>query len=81
MRVLGTCREVVDLITEYLEGGLPTEERLAFERHVVLCPPCRGYLGQMRTTLRIAGAVEEETLSEETREALLDAFRTWRSSR
>jgi predicted anti-sigma-YlaC factor YlaD len=76
-----TCREVLDLVTEYLEDGLPPRERVRFERHVAICPPCRGYIGQMRETLRVAGTLREEELSPDTRNALLDAFRNWRSGR
>jgi hypothetical protein len=73
-----SCREIVELVTEYLEGGLPTGQRLAFERHVAICPPCRGFLTQMRETLRLSGGLPEETLSREAREGLLAAFRDWK---
>ena len=72
-----SCREIVQLVTEYLEGTMPPETRLRFERHVAICPPCRGFLGQMRETLRISGQITEESISPETREALLEAFRDW----
>jgi predicted anti-sigma-YlaC factor YlaD len=74
-----SCREIVQLVTEYLEGAMPAEERLRFERHVAICPPCRGFLSQMRGTLRVSGELSEESLSPETRELLLHAFRDWRS--
>ena len=73
-----TCRQVVDLVTEYLEGGLEADERLAFERHVAVCPPCRGYLGQLRVIVRGARTLNEEDVPEHLRESLLDAFRGWR---
>jgi len=72
-----SCREIVQLTTEYLEGTMPAEMRLRFERHVAICPPCRGFLGQMRDTLRMSGEIPEESLSPATREALLRAFREW----
>lgn len=74
-----TCREVVELVTEYLEGGLQVDERLAFERHVAVCPPCRGYLSQFRLIARTAGALREDDVPEPLRERLLDAFRDWNS--
>ena len=74
-----TCRQVVDLVTEYLEGGLEADERLAFERHVAVCPPCRGYLGQLRVIVRGARTLDEEDVPEHLRENLLDAFRDWRA--
>ena len=72
-----SCREIVQLATEYLEGTMPPEARLRFERHIAICPPCRGFLGQMRETLRVSSELAEESISPETREALLQAFRDW----
>lgn len=73
-----SCREVVKLVTEYLEETLAPEDRVRFERHVAICPPCRGYLTQMRQTLRVAGSLSEESLSPDAREALMHAFRDWK---
>jgi predicted anti-sigma-YlaC factor YlaD len=75
-----TCRDIVQLVTDYLEGGMAPESRLQFERHVAVCPPCRGFLAQMRETVRVSGEVTEESLSPEAREHLLAAFRHWRSA-
>ena len=73
-----SCREVVQLVTEYLEDTMAPETRLRFERHIAICPPCRGFLGQMRETLRVTGELTEESLSPEARETLLEAFRDWK---
>ena len=75
------CREVVQLVTEYLEDTMAPETRLRFERHIAVCPPCRGFLGQMRETLRVTGELTEESLSPDARETLLDAFRDWSERR
>jgi anti-sigma factor RsiW len=71
------CRQVVELVTEYLDGGLRVDERLAFEQHVAVCPPCRGYLSQLRLIARTAGTLREEDVPEPLRESLLEAFRDW----
>lgn len=76
--MIDTCREVVELVTEYLEGGLSADRRLGFEQHVAICPPCRAHLAQFRRTLRVAGTLREEELAPEVRNELLEAFRTWR---
>ena len=73
-----SCRELVELVTDYLEGALSPAERLRFERHLAICPPCRGFFAQMRETLRVTGRLTEESLSPETRAGLLDAFRDWK---
>ena len=76
-----TCQEIVELVTEYLEGGLPPGRRLGFEEHVTMCPPCRSYFEQFRQTIRLGGAIREEELPTEMRAALVDAFRDWRDGR
>jgi len=72
-----TCQDVVDLVTTYLEGELQPADRLAFERHVAICPPCRGYLSQIRVVIASAGSLKEQSLSEGVRSALVDSFREW----
>ncbi len=76
-----SCRELVELVTEYLDDALPAAERARFERHLVWCPPCRVYLQQMRQTLRLAGRLTEGALPRPGREALLRAFRDWKSGK
>lgn len=75
-----TCQQIVEAVTEYLDGGLPTSERVAFERHVAICPPCRGYLSQMRVLIASAGSLKEESLAANVRAELLDSFRAWRNA-
>lgn len=73
-----TCEQLVELATEYFEGGLDVSERLRIERHMTICPPCRGFVGQFRATVAAAGALPPEPLSPGAREALLGAFRAWK---
>jgi predicted anti-sigma-YlaC factor YlaD len=77
-----TCREVVELVTDYLEGALPPRDRLDFERHLVWCSWCRDYLGQVRTTIELTGsAAEVADPPSPLREQLLEAFRDWKRTR
>jgi anti-sigma factor RsiW len=73
-----TCKELVEVVTDYLEGRLPPAERLRFEEHVAFCSWCRTYLEQMRETVRLTGALAEEDLDPEAREAFLRLFRDWK---
>ena len=75
-----TCREIVEVMTDYLEHKLERAERLRFERHLVQCPPCRDYLAQLRTTVDQVGRLRahESEVPAETRAAMLDAFRSYR---
>jgi Putative zinc-finger len=74
-----TCREFVELVTDYFEGRLHDTVRVRFEDHVELCPGCATYLEQMRTTMRLTRSVDElEQRPEVT--ALLKAFRDFQRS-
>ena len=74
-----SCAEVVELVTDYLEGRLSSEERLRFDEHVSGCDGCVAYLEQMRVTIATAGRLRESDLPPELEERLLDTFRDWRS--
>ena len=71
------CRELVELISDYLEDRLSQVNRARFEAHLAECDACRTYLEQFRQTIRVLGRLPEESLSPEAREALLTAFRGW----
>jgi anti-sigma factor RsiW len=71
------CRELVELVTEYLEGTLPERDRELVEEHLAGCPPCRAHLQQMRDTIRLLGALTEEDVDPRARDELLYAFRDW----
>ncbi len=74
---LPTCRQVVELITEYLEGTMPADEREKLELHLTVCNACRTYVEQMRETIALTGQLKEESLPDQTREALIDVFKDW----
>jgi anti-sigma factor RsiW len=75
-----TCRELVELVTEYLEGVLTPAERTRFDEHVAACASCAAYLEQMRATRRVLGTPTESSISAEARATLLHAFRGWRAA-
>jgi anti-sigma factor RsiW len=72
-----TCHEVVELITDYLEGVLPEDGRRRVEEHLAVCEACTAYLEQMRETIRLTGMLTEKQIPEEQKQELLAAFRTW----
>jgi anti-sigma factor RsiW len=74
------CRELVELVTPYLEDVLPPQERAAVDRHLAACDGCRTYLEQMRQTIRAIGHVPQEAITSSTREEVLAIFRAWRNT-
>jgi anti-sigma factor RsiW len=73
------CHTLVELVTEYLEGALPEDERARLEEHLSLCDGCQRYLEQIRTTIHATGMLTEEQIEPDARAALLDVYRAWRA--
>lgn len=76
-----TCQELVEIVTEYLEGRLSTEDRARFEQHLLACDGCVDYVEQMRQTVRLLGTLTEDSIVPEGKESLLAAFRNWKMGR
>jgi len=73
-----TCMELIEAITDYLEGTMQEAERRRFEAHLEGCPDCVNYLEQMRQTVAALGELSDERIGPDAREALLETFRGWR---
>jgi anti-sigma factor RsiW len=75
-----TCIELVELVTDYLEGNLDGDDRARVERHLAGCDGCTAYIDQMRVTIAVVGKIEVDDLSEAAKSELLHAFRGWTRS-
>ena len=73
-----TCKEVAQLITEYLEGTFSLSQKLRFQMHIGLCLACRNYLRQMKYTVATLRQLPSEPVPPEVKEALMNRFRTWK---
>lgn len=72
-----TCKELVELVTGYLDGTLRGRRRRRFEAHLSACEGCTRYVRQMAATIRATGTLREDQVTEEQRTVLLAAFRSW----
>ena len=75
------CREVVELVTEYLGGTLPARDRERFDQHLATCPPCTAYLAQFKTTLELAAESASAPAEDNVAEQLGEMFRRWHAKR
>lgn len=73
-----TCKELVELVTSYLEGQLSPAERARFEVHITSCGACVAYYDQMRRVVRAGASLAETTIAPAASEPLLAAFRDWK---
>ena len=76
-----TCQELVELVTDYLEGALPPDLLGRFEAHLLDCDDCPMYIEQLRTTIRLTGRLAEDDVPADGRATLLVHFRAWHRSR
>jgi anti-sigma factor RsiW len=74
-----TCRELVELVSDYLEGTLAPRDRERFEAHIAGCDACPTYVEQMRATLALLGELSTESISPQAERELLFAFRDWKA--
>jgi predicted anti-sigma-YlaC factor YlaD len=72
------CKEVVELVTDYLEEALLPEQRTQLEEHLAGCPGCMNYLEQVRLTIGMLRNLAQEPVFPETKEKLVLAFRQWK---
>lgn len=73
-----SCRQLSELITDYLEGKLGFGERLRFQLHLGICRHCRAYLSQLEKTSAALGALPAEPPPPEVEAELLRRFQGWK---
>jgi len=54
------CREAAPLISHSMDRPLPPEDSAALHVHLVLCPACRRYRGQLALLRRVLRLVQIE---------------------
>ena len=76
-----SCQEMVELVTEYLDGVMEPRRRARFEAHLAGCDGCSNYLEQFRTTVAVVGRIDVADVPESVMNELVSAFRTWSDDR
>jgi anti-sigma factor RsiW len=72
------CTELVELVTDYMDGVLPPAERARFDAHLAECPDCVEYVAQMHRTIVAVGLSTVELERRPAVTALLQVFRDWK---
>ncbi len=73
-----TCRDLTELVTDYVEGRLSFLDRLRFQMHVGMCRYCRAYVRQLKQTIRALGELPPESIPPDVQRALRERFRDWK---
>lgn len=75
------CQELVELVTDYLEGVLGPEETERLRHHLEVCTGCDNYISQVRTTIRTTASLPPETPSAAVEQQLTEVYRHWLANR
>ena len=75
------CQELVELVTDYLEGALSRRDQKRFDAHIAACEHCTPYIEQLRQTIALTGTLREEDVSPAAQDALLAQFARWKQER
>jgi predicted anti-sigma-YlaC factor YlaD len=76
-----TCQELVELVSDYLEGALSAADAARFDAHLADCRHCREYLEQLRVTVSVLGRLEPADVPQPVLDDLLAAFRGYHAQR
>ena len=76
-----TCKELVELVTDYFEEALSAEDQERFEAHLASCGYCRRYIDQMRVTIQVAGVAEKPEVPATLTADVMALFRDWKQKR
>ncbi len=76
-----SCKQITELVSDYLEGRLGFADRMRFQMHVGMCKHCRAYLRQMKTTIVLIGKLPDQPMPDDVRDELRKRFADWHTSR
>jgi anti-sigma factor RsiW len=74
-----SCKDITELITDYVEGVMPFTDRMSFRMHIAMCPPCKRYVEQMKLTVETTGQLPSEPLPEHVESELMTIFKDWKT--
>ena len=74
------CRQIADLLGDYLDGSLPKATRELLEWHIEGCGPCVAFVNTYRGTVNAATKLREVEIPRELKQRLLSVLRNQRAS-
>jgi anti-sigma factor RsiW len=75
------CQELVELVSDYLEGVLGPDQTERIQEHLAICTSCDNYIAQVRATIRATGSLPPEIPSAAVEDQLTDLYRQWLANR
>ena len=65
-----TCKDVIEILSDYLEEALGPDTIARLEQHLRDCPPCVAYLNTFRKSRELAGEASQVAMPPEMRQRL-----------
>ncbi|MBI4590091.1 MAG: zf-HC2 domain-containing protein [Candidatus Rokubacteria bacterium] len=69
------CREIVDLLAEYLDGSLEPATARRLRSHLEGCAPCVAFVNTYKGTVKAARRLKETDIPPELKDRLLSFLR------
>lgn len=75
-----SCKDLVDFLSEYLEGELPLHQRIVFASHLAMCPACRAYMATFKQTVALTKEAAQADDCSQMPEELIRAIQAARKA-
>ena len=66
-----TCKEIGELVSDYLHDNLEAQLRSEFEDHLRICPDCVAFMNTFRKTVSVMRSVRSEDMPDDVRRNIL----------
>ena len=70
------CRQIAELLGDYLDGTLPSHLRQLIDFHIDDCPPCVAFVNTYRGTINAARKLSDVPIPSELKQRLLNVLKT-----
>lgn len=70
------CRQIAELLGDYLDGSLPKATRELIDFHIDGCAPCVAFLNTYRGTIEVTQKLPDTPMPSELKKRLLSVLRS-----
>lgn len=69
-----TCKQMTDLVFDYLNDKLSPNVKRDFQHHLQICPDCVNFLNTYKKTVSVTRSIRPEEIPPKVRNNILDFF-------
>ena len=70
-----SCKEIADLVSNYLNNSLQPRLKQQFEEHLKICPDCMAFLKTFRKTVALVHSVDAADMPEDVQRNIWNFLR------